>query len=191
MNNIEFAQAYEEKIRSEFLNEATSNIEVLFLQRMFDECICFTPRQDNNHFIKITAQYIDDLNGVSRKLANIKLNLPQVILLAVELALDTGDLETKWDYIKLGIKILLRSYQEIVKIELGKMECILLCYLHDHNAYTSPVNEEQVFMDIQNGTLSMSRDTYLVAIRFLQKINAVYITEGHITLKEVVELSYQ
>ncbi len=191
MNNIEFAQAYEDEIRSEFLNEAASDTENIFIQRVFDECFCFTPRQDNNHFIKIKAASTDDINGVSRKLANVKLNIPQLILLAVELTLETDKLETKFDFIKLGIKILLRSYQYIVKVELEKIECVLLCYLHEHNAYTTPVNEEQVFVDIQNGTLSLSRDSYLEAIRFLQNINAVYITGGHITLKEVVELSYR
>ena len=70
MNNIEFAQLYENTIRNEFLMTATSDTEVQFINKIFDDCVCINPRQEDNHFIKKKG----DLN-VKELLLHLSLSL--------------------------------------------------------------------------------------------------------------------
>lgn len=192
MNNIEFAQLYENTIRNEFLMTATSETEVQFINKIFDDCVCINPRQEDNHFIKIKAHpnMTDDANGVSRKLKNIQLNLPLVFRYIIETLIEYEPLESKYDFIKLAIKIFLRLY-DVSSVEINKNQCLMLMYLHNHGAYTSPLNEDQIVHAIETHKLPFSVEEYYNIIRFLQKMNSIYITNGHILLNEIVELSFE
>ena len=76
------------------------------------------------------------------------------------------------------------------KIELGKTECLLLLYLHEHDAYNIPIHESSLLEAIDLVKLELTKDEYGIAIKKLIRISSVIIVSGEISLSEKIVLRY-
>ena len=190
-SNYDFAIDFEQKVIKEILSSISSSAEKEFIHTLFEKNLSITPRQEENQFISIdvSSPYSEEINGISKKISNVNLNLKNTISTAIEFALSTGVPETKFDLIKLALLAVLKLYV-LSRIELGKPECMLLLYLHEHDAYNKPIHESSLLQAITQGELELTKDQYGIAIKKLIRISSVFIVSGEISLIEKIVLKY-
>lgn len=191
MNNFEYAQKIEADLKQELLSNAKTIQEKEYIEFLFDSCIEIEPKQISNSFIDIdvSSHSSEKLKGVSRKLSNIKLNLKSTIIAAIETALTTEIPTDESGFIKLALNALLKLYV-LCRVEISNDECQILLFLHQKDAYNTPITEEEIFQEIDSGNITVSKNKYTNAINNLVKLSAVYITDAKIYLVERVKLKY-
>ena len=190
-NNYEFAIKFESKIFNEMLQDIDDVNQRKFLEYLFENDICLTPKEDESHMItiNISSPYAEEYDGISRKLSNVQLDLRNSIISAFEFAIGIGIPETKEELLKLALLATIKLYV-FSTVKLTDKECLLLLYLHEKNAYYKPVLEEEIFEAISRGKLRMNKDEYSVAIRNLVRLASIIIIDGKVLLKEKIELHY-
>lgn len=190
-NNYEFAVEFESKVLNEMLQDTDDSRYREFIEYLFKNDICVTPREDESHMItvNISSQYPEEYGGISRKLSNIQLNLKDSIIAALEFALGVGIPETQVDFLKLALLATIKLYV-LSTVELTNKECLLLLYLNEKDAYSTPVLEEEIFDAISRGELKMNRNEYSIAIKNLKRLASVIIIAGEISLREKIILYY-
>lgn len=109
--------------------------------------------------------------------------------MAIETAIDFKMPEKAIDLIGLAIKSLLKLFV-LITIELSSHECVLLYYLHTHNAYNRGVSEDTILRDIENGQLDLTENEYKIAVSNLLKIKSISIVDAQIKLEEKVILKF-
>ncbi len=191
MNNFEFAQEHESKIKNKYLSSANSDTQNRYINNLFDKYIEITPKAEENHLVTLdlSSNLPDDVKGISKKISNISLNLKAAIALAVELTINTEIPESTSDYIKLALKIVMELYC-LSCVNLCKESCVILLYLHKKDAYVKGISEQQFFDDISSGIINITKNEYIVAISQLDKMSAVAVKDGLVYLKEKVTLKY-
>ncbi len=189
--NYEYAVEFEAQILTEMLNIADNSTKKEYIEHLFKNYIYIIPFQDENQIIRmnISSQYPDEYNGISQKLSNVQLDLKNAILTAFEFALGAGIPETKNQLIKLALLALLKLYI-LSTVKLSNNECLLLLYLHEKDAYNTPVPEEAILNSIYRGELKMSQNEYDIAIKNLTRIASVIIIDGKVSLNEKIILKY-
>ena len=133
--------------------------------------------------------YPDEKKGISRKLSNVRLNLKETILLALQTLINFEFPSNATDYIRIALNILLKVYM-ISSITIETSDCQLLVYLHNKNAYENPIKEDQIITDIKTGALNMSKDEYYSSVAKLVKLTSVTIINGKVWLNEKIKLKY-
>ena len=191
MNNFEYAQKMEADLKQEFLLNAKTIQEKEYIEFLFDSCIEIEPKQISNRFIDIdvSSHSSEKMKGLSRKLSNIKLNLKSAIIAAIETALTTEMPTDDGDFIKLALNAFLKLYV-LCRVEISNDECQILLFLHQKDAYNTPITEEEIFHEIDCGNITVTKDKYTNAISNLVKLSAIYITDAKIYLVERVKLKY-
>ena len=189
--NYNFALELESKIYCELLNIANSATQKNFIKHIFDNNIYITPRQNENQIIHIdvSSQYTEEMMGISRKIANIRFDLKNAIITAIEFSLSTDSPESEFALLKLALLAFLKLYT-LSTITLGNNECLLLLYLHRLNAYDQPVPEKKIHEAIQLGFLPINEIEYSIAIKKLVRLSSVVILAGEVTLSERIVLNY-
>lgn len=191
MNNFEYAQAIEMIARKEILSDLSSDDQKEFAQKIFDEFLIIEPRKEDSNIItiKMITYYPDEKKGISRKLSNVRLNLKETILLALQTLINFEFPSNATDYIRIALNILLKVYM-ISSITIETSDCQLLVYLHNKNAYENPIKEDQIITDIKTGALNMSKDEYYSSVAKLVKLTSVTIINGKVWLNEKIKLKY-
>ena len=189
--NYEFAVEFESKVLSEMLQNTENPNHRKFIEYLFQNDIRVTPRDDESHIITvdISSQYPEEYSGISRKLSNIQLNLKDSIIAALEFALGVGIPEEPKDLLKLALLATIKLYV-LSTVDLSNKECLLLLYLHEKDAYNTPVSEEKVFGAISRGELKITRNEYNIAIKNLKRLASVIIISGEVSLNEKIVLRY-
>ncbi len=189
--NYNFAVELESKIYCELLNIANSATQKNFIKHIFDNNIYITPRQNENQIIHIdvSSQYTEEMMGISRKIANIRFDLKNAIITAIEFSLSTDSPESEFHLLKLALLAFLKLYT-LSTITLSNNECLLLLYLHRLNAYDQPVPERKIHEAIQLGFLPINEIEYSIAIKKLVRLSSVVIIAGEVTLSERIVLNY-
>lgn len=190
-SNYEFAVEFESKVLSEMLQNTENPNHGKFIEYLFQNDIRVTPRDDESHIITvdISSQYPEEYSGISRKLSNIQLNLKDSIIAALEFALGVGIPEEPKDLLKLALLATIKLYV-LSTVNLSNKECLLLLYLHEKDAYKTPVSEENIFDDISRGELQITRNEYNIAIKNLKRLASVIIISGEVSLNEKIVLRY-
>lgn len=190
-NNYEFAVEFESKVLNEMLQNTENSNYQKFIQYLFQNDIRVTPRDDESHMItvNISSQYPEEYSGISRKLSNVQLDLKNSIISALEFALGMGIPETSKDLLKLALLAIIKLYV-FSTVNLSNKECLLLLYLHEKDAYTTPILEKKILDAISRGELKIDRNEYNIAIKNLKRLAAVIIIAGEISLKEKIILQY-
>ena len=191
MNNFEYAQVIEMIARKEILSDLSSDDQKEFAQKIFDEFLIIEPRKEDSNIVTISFITYDPegKKGISRKLSNVRLNLKEVVLLALETSINFKLPSSAIDYIRIALNILLKVYA-LSAITIENSDCQLLVYLHSKNAYENPIKEEQIISDIESGALNVSKDEYYSSVAKLVKIASVSIVNGKVWLKEKIKLKY-
>lgn len=191
MDNYEFACEFENRVREELINSICTDQEATYIDAIFDRLLAIEPRKTENGLINIdmTPHYSDEVNGVSHKISNVKLNLQEAIILAAETALTFEVPKDTCDLIKLTLSALLKLYI-VSEVKLSDSECKLLLYLHNNDAYQYPIPEEQILHDIDDGKIDLTCDKYNRALNSLIRIASVVVVNNSITLNERVILRY-
>lgn len=189
--NYEFAVEFESKVLSEMLQNTENPNHRKFIEYLFQNDIRVTPRDDESHIITvdISSQYPEEYSGISRKLSNIQLNLKDSIIAALEFALGVGIPEEPKDLLKLALLATIKLYV-LSTVDLSNKECLLLLYLHEKDAYNTPISEEKVFGAISRGELKITRNEYNIAIKNLKRLSSVIIISGEVSLNEKIVLRY-
>lgn len=189
--NYEFAVEFESKVLSEMLQNTENPNHRKFIEYLFQNDIRVTPRDDESHIITvdISSQYPEEYSGISRKLSNIQLNLKDSIIAALEFALGVGIPEEPKDLLKLALLATIKLYV-LSTVDLSNKECLLLLYLHEKDAYNTPVSEEQIFDDISSDKLEITKNEYNIAIKNLKRLASVIIIFGEVSLNEKIVLRY-
>ena len=189
--NYEFAVEFESKVLSEMLQNTENPNHRKFIEYLFQNDIRVTPRDDESHIITvdISSQYPEEYSGISRKLSNIQLNLKDSIITALEFALGVGIPEEPKDLLKLALLATIKLYV-LSTVDLSNKECLLLLYLHEKDAYNTPVSEEQIFDDISSDKLEITKNEYNIAIKNLKRLASVIIISGEVSLNEKIVLRY-
>jgi len=189
--NYEFAVEFESKVLSEMLQNTENPNHRKFIEYLFQNDIRVTPRDDESHIITvdISSQYPEEYSGISRKLSNIQLNLKDSIIAALEFALGVGIPEEPKDLLKLALLATIKLYV-LSTVDLSNKECLLLLYLHEKDAYNTPVSEEQIFDDISSDKLEITKNEYNIAIKNLKRLASVIIISGEVSLNEKIVLRY-
>ena len=189
--NYEFAVEFESKVLSEMLQNTENPNHRKFIEYLFQNDIRVTPRDDESHIITvdISSQYPEEDSGISRKLSNIQLNLKDSIIAALEFALGVGIPEEPKDLLKLALLATIKLYV-LSTVDLSNKECLLLLYLHEKDAYNTPISEEKVFGAISRGELKITRNEYNIAIKNLKRLSSVIIISGEVSLNEKIVLRY-
>lgn len=189
--NYEFAVEFESKVLSEMLQNTENPNHRKFIEYLFQNDIRVTPRDDESHIITvdISSQYPEEYSGISRKLSNIQLNLKDSIIAALEFALGVGIPEEPKDLLKLALIATIKLYV-LSTVDLSNKECLLLLYLHEKDAYNTPVSEEKVFGAISQGELKITRNEYNIAIKNLKRLASIVIISGEVSLNEKIVLRY-
>ena len=191
MNNFEYAQNLESKIKEDVLKSAKSTLEEEFIETIFEKHLAIIPSQNENNLINIDASShsSNDLSGISRKLSNIRLNLKDIILLAIETSINFEMPATLLEFVKLGLNILLKAYMAS-SIKITNNECVLLIYLHEKNAYETPVLEEKIYEEIRRGIFPLSVEDYRKSLNNLIRISSLIVVMEKIYLNEYIKLKY-
>lgn len=191
MNNFEYAQEIENNARKAILSDLNSDVEKKFAEKIFDELLVIEPREDESNIITIdmSSHYSEETKGISCKLSNIRLNLKEAMLLAFETTINLEAPTSTIDCVKLALNILLKTYI-VSTIPIENNDCQLLIYLHNKNAYNNPIEEEKIVLEIESGTIPISKDAYKLSIAKLVKMASVTIVNGKIWLNERVKLKY-
>lgn len=191
MDNYEFAVSFEHQAKQELIYDAQSSMEKKYIELLFDRYLCIEPVEERNQLIHIDMKPHDprDITGVSSRISNIKLNLREALLLAIESALALDIPNDASDYIKLALSAVLKVYI-LSRVKLDSSVCKLLLYLHENNAYEVPIPENKIYLDIDKGLLDMNRDEYHRSIHKLEKLASVVIINGEIVLNERIVLKY-
>ena len=105
------------------------------------------------------------------------MNLKSTIIAAIETALTTEKPTDESGLIKLALNALLKLYV-LCRVEISNEECQILVFLHQKDAYNTPITEEEIFQEIDCGNITVSKDKYTNAINNLVKLSAVYITDA-------------
>lgn len=189
--NYKFAVDFATKIFNEMIEGVEDAVTKEFIENVFENYICIGLCQEENKLIDmdVSSQYPAEYKGISKKISNIRLNLKDSILAAIEVALSSGVPESKIDFLKLALLALTKLYV-LSTVELTNAECLLLLYLHKKNAYDIPVSEKDIFDDISKGELNISREEYMISIRNLNRLASVIMVAGEILLKEKITLHY-
>lgn len=191
MNNFVYAQAIEKDAREKILSSLSSDVQKEFAQKIFDKFLIIEPREEDSNIVTISFITYDpeEKKGISRKLSNVRLNLKEAVLLALETSINFELSSGAIDYIRIALNILLKVYA-LSAITIENSDCQLLVYLHSKNAYENPIKEEKIISDIESGAFNMSRDEYYSSIAKLVKIASVTIINGKVWLKEKIKLKY-
>ncbi len=190
-SNYQFAVEFESKVLSEMLQNTENSNHRKFIEYMFQNDIRVTPRDDESHIITLdkSSQYSEEYSGISCKLSNIQLNLKDSIIAALEFALGIGMPEETKDLLKLALLATIKLYVWST-VNLSNKECLLLLYLHEKDAYNTPVSEEKIFDDISRGELEITRSEYNIAIKNLKRLASIVIITGEVSLNEKIFLRY-
>lgn len=191
MKNYEYAQTFEKDARKKIISDLSSDDQNEFAQKIFDEFLIIEPRKEDSNIVTISfiTYDPDEKKGISRKLSNVRLNLKEVVLLALETSISFELPSNATDYIKIALNILLKVYM-LSSITIENSDCQLLVYLHNKNAYENPIKEDQIISDIKTGALNMSKDEYYSSVAKLVKIASVTIVNGKVWLNEKIKLKY-
>lgn len=191
MTNFEFAQSHEFRIKGKYISKAKSEKESNYINNLFDNYIEITPKTEENQLVTLdlSSNLPDDIKGISKKISNITLNLKAATALAFELTINTETLESAIDYIKLALKITIELYC-LSCVKLSEKACLLLLYLHKKDAYIKGIPEQEIFNDISNGTINITKKDYTIVISELDKMSTIAIKNGIIILREKMVLKY-
>mgnify|MGYP004565882203 FL=1 len=190
MTNFEFSQQLENDVKKSFYK--LHSCGGTYIDELFGKYLVIEPKPDKNSFVvlNIKSQYGENYSGIGTKISNIQFHQREAIILAIETAVDYKMPETAIELIGLAVKALLKLYV-LASISLTSHECVLLYYLHTHDAYGDmTLPEETVFDDIKNGELELTESEYKAAVSNLLKIKSVSISDARIKLNEKVILKY-
>lgn len=189
--NYEFAVEFESKVLCEMLQNTENPNHRKFIEYLFQNDIRVTPRDDESHIITvdISSQYPEKYSGISRKLSNIQFNLKDSIIAALEFVLGVGIPDEAKDLLKLALLATIKLYV-LSTVNLSNKECLLLLYLHEKDAYNTPISEEKVFGAISQGELKITRNEYNIAIKNLKRLASIVIISGEVSLNEKIVLRY-
>lgn len=190
MNNIELVSQFEELIKQE-LEKGITQSEKEYIDLLFEKAVLFNAKKEVNDItgINVSSHYPEKYRGYCTKINNIHFNIHKAILLAMESAIDFNVPVDYIGYIKLALKSLIKLYI-ISTVELDGNESILLYHLYRIKANEKPIEERELFNEINNGQLELTESQFKVAMTTLQKMKIVSIDCGIITLKEKVIVKY-
>ena len=189
--NEEYIQNFKNEVKLNVLSDIINEREINYIDKIFNDYFNISPRKETNEIVclDLRSHYSDEIKGISLKIENICLNLKETIILAIESSLDFETPDNVVALIKLAIKLLLKAYI-VSTVNIDCNDCLLLLYLHNNNAYETPVSEDKILEDIENGNFKLSKEDYYKSIRNLIKISSVLVICGEIHLKERVILKY-
>jgi len=189
--NKEYIQKFKNEVKLNVLSDIINEREINYIDKIFNDYFNISPRNETNEivYLDLSSNYSEEIKGISLKIENICLNLKEAIVLAIESSLDFETPDNSVALIKLAIKLLLKAYI-VSSIRIEYNDCLLLLYLHNNNAYKTPVCEDKILEDIENGILKLSKEDYYKSIRNLMKISSALVICGEIYLKERVILKY-
>ncbi len=189
--NKEYIQTLSNSLKQNIIICTDDKAQQEYIERLFSEKIDIIPKPIAHNIVRINLRPHNQqsINGISRRIKNIHINLKEAVITGIEMALTIDSPGTSVDLIKALILVVIKLMM-LTKVELLNSSCVLLLYLHNHDAYNVPKLEEEVLADIDKGILKISKEDYYLALKQLEDISSLVIVDGKIELTETIILGY-